>query len=225
MEASSPRAAERPPAGAAGAGAAEPLLRSIAIKERTDAAAVDAAGADASKLRAKEPSDALSIVFNASWVKLGALVGEGAFSRVYEGVYTDPRTSEARPVAVKILKKSMLKRKSDCLRFIKEAKVMTRLSHRCAARWGWGPEVAGGGGGGAACLGPGCQAGGRAGRAGGELGGSTAPELRGREYQQQRGRRRGRRWHGPSPARRARMAAPPAHSWHGAAGPPAPVHQ
>jgi hypothetical protein len=83
----------------------------------------------ASKQRSKE-SDALSIVFNQSWVKLGPMVGEGAFSRVYEGLFTDPKTQEVKPVAVKILKKSMLKRKSDCLRFIKEAKVMTRLSHR-----------------------------------------------------------------------------------------------
>jgi serine/threonine protein kinase len=109
------------------------VLKSIAIKERAASVSADAAAADAGKLlRTKEPSDALSIVFNQSWVKLGGLVGEGAFSRVYEGVYTDPRTSESRPVAVKILKKSMLKRKSDCLRFIKEAKVMSRLSHRWA---------------------------------------------------------------------------------------------
>jgi hypothetical protein len=31
--------------------------------------------------------------------------------------------------AVKILKKNMLKRRSDCLRFIKEAKIMTKIRH------------------------------------------------------------------------------------------------
>lgn len=72
----------------------------------------------------------LSIVFSASWVRLSAPIGEGAFSRVFEGVYTNPETREESVVAVKILKKNMLKRRSDCLRFIKEAKIMTKISHR-----------------------------------------------------------------------------------------------
>eukprot|EP00201_Polytomella_parva_P005712 CAMPEP_0175080042 /NCGR_PEP_ID=MMETSP0052_2-20121109/25243_1 /TAXON_ID=51329 ORGANISM="Polytomella parva, Strain SAG 63-3" /NCGR_SAMPLE_ID=MMETSP0052_2 /ASSEMBLY_ACC=CAM_ASM_000194 /LENGTH=850 /DNA_ID=CAMNT_0016350609 /DNA_START=39 /DNA_END=2591 /DNA_ORIENTATION=- len=75
-------------------------------------------------------SSALSIVFDASWVKLSSPIGEGAFSRVFEGVYTHPETGEQNIVAVKILKKSMLKRRSDCLRFIKEAKIMTKISQR-----------------------------------------------------------------------------------------------
>jgi hypothetical protein len=40
--------------------------------------------------------------------------------RVYEGVYRNPETLEEAVVAVKILKKNILKRRSDCLRFIKE---------------------------------------------------------------------------------------------------------
>lgn len=75
---------------------------------------------------------ALMQVFNASWVKIATPIGEGAFSRVYEGVYTNPDTLEESVVAVKILKKNMLKRRSDCLRFIKEAKIMTKINHRCA---------------------------------------------------------------------------------------------
>lgn len=75
-------------------------------------------------------SPSLSILFEASWVKATAPIGEGAFSRVFEGTYTHPETKEARTVAVKILKKNMLKRRSDCLRFIKEAKIMTRINHR-----------------------------------------------------------------------------------------------
>lgn len=30
---------------------------------------------------------------------------------------------------MQVLKKNMLKRRSDCLRFIKEAKIMTKISH------------------------------------------------------------------------------------------------
>ncbi|KAG2437945.1 hypothetical protein HXX76_005561 [Chlamydomonas incerta] len=72
----------------------------------------------------------MSIVFNANWVKILNPIGEGAFSRVYEGIYTNPDTLEESVVAVKILKKNMLKRRSDCLRFIKEAKIMTKICHR-----------------------------------------------------------------------------------------------
>jgi len=80
-----------------------------------------------------------SIVFSAKWVRVTTPIGEGAFSRVYEGVYTNPETTEDSIVAVKILKKDMLKRRSDCLRFIKEAKIMTKISHRhIAACYGIG---------------------------------------------------------------------------------------
>ena len=75
-------------------------------------------------------SGSYSIVFSASWVRITHPIGEGAFSRVYEGIYTNPETGEQSIVAVKILKKNMLKRRSDCLRFIKEAKIMTKISHR-----------------------------------------------------------------------------------------------
>ncbi|EFJ49174.1 hypothetical protein VOLCADRAFT_90042 [Volvox carteri f. nagariensis] len=54
----------------------------------------------------------MSIVFNASWVKILNPIGEGAFSRVYEGIYTNPDTLEESVVAVKILKKNMLKRRN-----------------------------------------------------------------------------------------------------------------
>ncbi|PNH05363.1 Protein sevenless [Tetrabaena socialis] len=89
----------------------------------------------ASRSASKEASfrtdtSSMSIVFNANWVKILNLIGEGAFSRVYEGVYTNPDSSEESVVAVKILKKNMLKRRSDCLRFIKEAKIMTKITHR-----------------------------------------------------------------------------------------------
>lgn len=72
-------------------------------------------------------------VFSASWVRLATPIGEGAFSRVFEGVYRNPETLEESVVAVKILKKNMLKRRSDCLRFIKEAKIMTKISHKYVA--------------------------------------------------------------------------------------------
>lgn len=49
---------------------------------------------------------------------------------MFEGVYRNPETLEESVVAVKILKKNMLKRRSDCLRFIKEAKIMTKISHK-----------------------------------------------------------------------------------------------
>ena len=42
----------------------------------------------------------------------------------------NPETHEESVVAVKILKRNMLKRRSDCLRFIKEAKIMTKISHK-----------------------------------------------------------------------------------------------
>ncbi len=78
----------------------------------------------------RSDANSLSIVFNANWVKILNPIGEGAFSRVYEGIYTNPDTLEESVVAVKILKKNMLKRRSDCLRFIKEAKIMTKICHR-----------------------------------------------------------------------------------------------
>lgn len=78
----------------------------------------------------RNDSSSMSIVFNANWVKILNPIGEGAFSRVYEGIYTNPDTLEESVVAVKILKKNMLKRRSDCLRFIKEAKIMTKICHR-----------------------------------------------------------------------------------------------
>ncbi|GFH23426.1 protein kinase domain-containing protein [Haematococcus lacustris] len=71
----------------------------------------------------------LSIVFSANWVRLVTPIGEGAFSRVFEGVYRNPETLDESVVAVKILKKNMLKRRSDCLRFIKEAKIMTKITN------------------------------------------------------------------------------------------------
>lgn len=71
-----------------------------------------------------------NIVFSPSWVKITTPIGEGAFSRVFEGVYTNPDTGEKSVVAVKILKRDMLKRRSDCLRFIKEAKIMTKICHK-----------------------------------------------------------------------------------------------
>ncbi|MEW5316876.1 MAG: hypothetical protein WDW38_008218 [Sanguina aurantia] len=80
--------------------------------------------------RSDAETSSLSIVFSADWVQVGAPIGEGAFSRVYEGLYTNPDSGEQSVVAVKILKKSMLKRRSDCLRFIKEAKIQTRTLHR-----------------------------------------------------------------------------------------------
>lgn len=79
----------------------------------------------------RNDTSSMSIVFNANWVKILNPIGEGAFSRVYEGIYTNPDTLEESVVAVKILKKNMLKRRSDCLRFIKEAKIMTKICHRC----------------------------------------------------------------------------------------------
>lgn len=78
----------------------------------------------------RNDTNSLSIVFNAQWVRLITPIGEGAFSRVFEGVYTNPDNGDATVVAVKILKKNMLKRRSDCLRFIKEAKIMTKINHR-----------------------------------------------------------------------------------------------
>jgi serine/threonine protein kinase len=69
-------------------------------------------------------------VFSANWVKINTPIGEGAFSRVYEGLYTNPDTQDRSIVAVKILKKNMLKRRADCLRFIKEARIMTKINHR-----------------------------------------------------------------------------------------------
>ncbi len=53
------------------------------------------------------------------------------FASLTAGIYRNPETLEESVVAVKILKRSMLKRRSDCLRFIKEAKIMTKISHRC----------------------------------------------------------------------------------------------
>ncbi len=92
------------------------------------------ASAAAAPARSHRPvqreASSLSIVFSASWIRLTTPIGEGAFSRVYEGVYRNPDTGDESVVAVKILKKSMLKRRSDCLRFIKEAKIMTRINHR-----------------------------------------------------------------------------------------------
>lgn len=85
---------------------------------------------DGSFVAERPESPSLSILFEASWVKTTAPIGEGAFSRVYEGVYTNPETKDPRTVAIKILKKNMLKRRADCLRFIKEAKIMTRINHR-----------------------------------------------------------------------------------------------
>lgn len=86
-----------------------------------------------------ERSGGYSIVFSPSWVKITHPIGEGAFSRVYEGVYTNPETLETSIVAVKVLKKNMLKRRSDCLRFIKEAKTMTKIQHaHIAACYGIG---------------------------------------------------------------------------------------
>ncbi len=82
-------------------------------------------------------ASSLSIVFSASWIRLTAPIGEGAFSRVYEGVYRNPDSGDESVVAIKILKKSMLKRRSDCLRFIKEAKTLVKLQHRCGRRWWW----------------------------------------------------------------------------------------
>jgi len=80
-----------------------------------------------------------SIVFSPSWVSITTPIGEGAFSRVYEGVYTNPETQESSVVAVKVLKKNTLKRRSDCLRFIKEAKTMTKIQHpNIAACYGIG---------------------------------------------------------------------------------------
>uniref|UniRef100_A0A7S0RF21 Protein kinase domain-containing protein n=1 Tax=Chlamydomonas leiostraca TaxID=1034604 RepID=A0A7S0RF21_9CHLO len=87
----------------------------------------------------QQDASSLSIVFSASWVRLATPIGEGAFSRVFEGVYRNPETLEESVVAVKILKKNMLKRRSDCLRFIKEAKIMTKISHKnIAACYGIG---------------------------------------------------------------------------------------
>ncbi|KAL6750465.1 kinase-like domain-containing protein [Haematococcus lacustris] len=81
----------------------------------------------------------LSIVFSANWVRLVTPIGEGAFSRVFEGVYRNPETLDESVVAVKILKKNMLKRRSDCLRFIKEAKIMTKITNpNIAACYGIG---------------------------------------------------------------------------------------
>lgn len=61
--------------------------------------------------RTDAETSSLSIVFNAEWVQIGAPIGEGAFSRVFEGLYTNPDSGEQSVVAVKILKKSMLKRR------------------------------------------------------------------------------------------------------------------
>lgn len=61
--------------------------------------------------RSDAETSSLSIVFNAQWVQIGAPIGEGAFSRVFEGLYTNPDSGEQSVVAVKILKKSMLKRR------------------------------------------------------------------------------------------------------------------
>ena len=43
-----------------------------------------------------------SIVFSASWVHITTPIGEGAFSRVYEGVYQNPETNDQSIVAVKV---------------------------------------------------------------------------------------------------------------------------
>ncbi len=43
-----------------------------------------------------------SIVFSASWVTVTTPIGEGAFSRVYEGVYKNPETGDRSIVAVKV---------------------------------------------------------------------------------------------------------------------------
>lgn len=52
-----------------------------------------------------------SIVFNSEWVHIGAPIGEGGFSRVFEGLYTNPDSGDQSLVAVKILKKSMMNRR------------------------------------------------------------------------------------------------------------------
>lgn len=40
--------------------------------------------------RSDAETSSLSIVFSAEWVQIGAPIGEGAFSRVFEGLYTNP---------------------------------------------------------------------------------------------------------------------------------------
>ncbi|KAG1676851.1 hypothetical protein FOA52_010360 [Chlamydomonas sp. UWO 241] len=98
---------------------------------------------DATRDRTASPTGSdrggYSIVFSPCWVTLTTPIGEGAFSRVYEGVYTNPETHEKSIVAVKVLKLNMLKRRADCLRFIKEAKTMTKIQHaNIAACYGIG---------------------------------------------------------------------------------------
>lgn len=55
--------------------------------------------------------NSMSLVFSADWVHVGAPIGEGGFSRVFEGLYTNPESGDQSLVAVKILKRSMLKRR------------------------------------------------------------------------------------------------------------------
>jgi hypothetical protein len=49
-----------------------------------------------------QKDSSISIVFSASWVHITTPIGEGAFSRVYEGVYKNPETGDQSIVAVKV---------------------------------------------------------------------------------------------------------------------------
>jgi hypothetical protein len=87
-----------------------------------------------------QSGNGIAIVLNPAWVQLLSPIGEGAFSRVYEATFDPPDGLGKRVVAVKILKRTHLKKKNDCLRFIKEAKIMTKVNHRCAKTDCFGPQ-------------------------------------------------------------------------------------
>lgn len=61
--------------------------------------------------RSNAELSSMSMVFDADWVRVGALIGEGSFSRVFKGLYTNPDSGHQSVVAVKILKRNMAKRR------------------------------------------------------------------------------------------------------------------
>lgn len=108
----------------------EELLHSCSSWSRRSTSGLDASTTD---LRRSLSFTSINHLLDPKSVRIVAPIGEGAFSRVFEGRFKDPSSSPGRqevPVAVKVLKREVLKNRSECVRFVREAKVLTQISHR-----------------------------------------------------------------------------------------------
>ncbi len=80
-----------------------PAAAAVAQPKNQQVQRLTSHGPPTSSASFNQKDSGFSIVFSASWVHITTPIGEGAFSRVYEGVYKNPETGDQSIVAVKVI--------------------------------------------------------------------------------------------------------------------------